>query len=201
MKIIALLQDRSRERHLANGPRPRLLLLRGRGKSRANPANPSHLDQVGVWAVYPKADSRRITTTCGHYQRFNCPSFCALFGFDNRETRYVLEQGHVPKGVEQSPNTGHHRQFGPGHSFWLAIVLKLKQAGVKTPVAADVADYTNRAIQAVTQNLVWDMPFLPAEGYFDTDTSILHRRRRFSIHAFGHRFLPRVRKASTNSIG
>jgi hypothetical protein len=94
--------------------------------------------------------------------------FCALFGFANREARYVLERGHVPNGVEQSPNTGHHRQFGPGHSFWLAIVLKLKQAGVKTPVAADVADYTNRALHAVTQNLVWDMPFLPAEGYFDT---------------------------------
>jgi hypothetical protein len=95
--------------------------------------------------------------------------FCSLFGFDNRQVRYVLEEGFVPKGVEHSPSTGNRREFGPGHAFWLAVVLKLKQTGLKTALAADVADFANRALRAVTQNLVWDLPFLPEEGWFDTD--------------------------------
>jgi hypothetical protein len=95
--------------------------------------------------------------------------FCKLFDVDDRQVRYILEEGFVPKGVEHSPSTGNRREFGPGHAFWLAIILKLKQTGIKTPLAADVADFANRELRVVTQNLSWDWQFLPATGRFDTE--------------------------------
>ena len=47
----------------------------------------------------------------------------------------MLEQGHVPSGVQEAPDSGNYRQFGPGQAFWLGMVLKLKQAELKTPLA------------------------------------------------------------------
>jgi hypothetical protein len=92
--------------------------------------------------------------------------FCRLFAVDDRPVRYILE-GFVPKGVDHSPNTGNRREFGPGHADWLAILLKLKQSGLKTALAAEVANFANQAIRAATNNLNWDPRFSPATGGFD----------------------------------
>ena len=66
--------------------------------------------------------------------------FCRLFRVEDRQVRYILEAGHVPDGVRRAPSTGNRREFDPGQAFWLAIVVKLKQVGLKTPLAAEVAD-------------------------------------------------------------
>lgn len=95
--------------------------------------------------------------------------FCQLFDVEDREVRYILEEGHVPTGVADHPNTGNHREFGPESAFWLAVVVKLRQAGVKTPFSAKVADFAVRGLRTVTQNLSWDPSFLPMHGWFDTD--------------------------------
>jgi hypothetical protein len=84
--------------------------------------------------------------------------FCSLFDADDRQVRYIIEEGFVPNGVEHSPSAGNRREFGPGHAFWLAIVLKLKQTGLKTAPATDVADFANRGLRSVAQNLSWDRP-------------------------------------------
>ena len=94
--------------------------------------------------------------------------FCRLFAVDDRQVRYILEEGHIPQGVERQPSTGNRREFGPGHAFWLAIVLKLKQTGLRTALAAEVADIANKVVRAAAQNFGWDPQFWPAGGYFVT---------------------------------
>ena len=96
-------------------------------------------------------------------------AFCDRVNVDEREVRYILERGFVPDGVRKSPATGNHRTFDPGQAFWLAMVLKLKQSGMKTPLAASVADYATEALRGITQNLGWDWRFMPAKGWFDTE--------------------------------
>ena len=94
---------------------------------------------------------------------------CERLGVRAREVRYVLEQGHVPAGVNETPESGNHRQFRPGQAFWLGMVLKLKEIGIKTPLAARIADYAAESLQTVTKNLGWDWEFCPWKGQFDTD--------------------------------
>lgn len=102
-------------------------------------------------------------------QTLQLGELCACLKVRDRDVRYVLEQGYVPEGVETAPTSGNHRQFGPGAAFWLALVLKLKGIGIKTPLAAQIANYANGALRTVTQNLGWDWQFLPSLGRFDTD--------------------------------
>ena len=100
---------------------------------------------------------------------FQLKDFCKLFGFQDRQVRFVLEQGFVPQGVAQHPSTGNRREFRPLHAFWLAIVLHLKNSGMKTPAAAMVANMASEGVRIVTQNFNWDGKFLPLEGSFETE--------------------------------
>ena len=93
---------------------------------------------------------------------------CRRLNVTDRRVRYILEQGFVPRGVPEAPSTGNHRQFEPGHAFWLAMVVKLKQSGVKTPLAAEIADRATEGLRTVTQNLSWEWSFDPRAGRFDT---------------------------------
>src|SRR3954467_11549557 len=95
--------------------------------------------------------------------------FCDLFGFEQREVRFVLEQGFVPAGVERSPSTGNRREFAPASAFWLAIVVLLRRNGLKTSVAAHISDAATDGVRFITQNLSWDHTFLPLKGWFETD--------------------------------
>jgi hypothetical protein len=95
--------------------------------------------------------------------------FCDLFGFEQREVRFVLEQGFVPNGVERSPSTGNRREFAPAGAFWLAIAVLLRRNGLKTPVAAHISDAVTDGVRFITQNLNWDPTFLPLKGWFETD--------------------------------
>jgi hypothetical protein len=86
-----------------------------------------------------------------------------------RDGRYVLEQGIIPKGVEESPDRGNHRHLTAEQAFWLGLVLKLKGAGIKAPVARQVADFAEEALRAVTQNLNWEWTFHPFQGRLMTE--------------------------------
>jgi hypothetical protein len=86
-----------------------------------------------------------------------------------RDVRYVLEQGILPAGVDDSPGRGVHRDLSPAQAFWLAVVLVLKQTGIKVPVAGRVADFAKRAVKGAARNANWDYPFDPFAGEFDTD--------------------------------
>lgn len=94
---------------------------------------------------------------------------CRRLDVPLRHGRYVLEQGIVPKGVEESPDRGNHRQLGAGQAFWLGIVLKLKEAGLKTPLARQVADFAEEGLRGITQNLNWEWPFHPFQGQLWTE--------------------------------
>jgi hypothetical protein len=93
---------------------------------------------------------------------------CQCLRVRDRDARYVLERGFVPKGVDVKPASGNHRQFSAGQAFWLGLVLKLKASGINTPLAARLADYAARSVQTVTQNLDWEYPFLPTQGRLRT---------------------------------
>ena len=94
---------------------------------------------------------------------------CEALDVSDRDARYVLERGFIPKGVYVKPASGTHRQFSGGQAFWLGLVLKLKASGINTPLAAKITDYAARSIQTVTQNLGWESPFLPTHGRLETE--------------------------------
>lgn len=89
-------------------------------------------------------------------------------GVPYRDVRYVLEQGVLPPGVEESPGRGEHRDLDAAQSFWLAIVLVLKRNGVRVPDARRVADFARQGVRGVTQNLNWEHPFEPFRGRLET---------------------------------
>lgn len=67
---------------------------------------------------------------------------CRRLGVPYRQARYVLEEDILPPGVDPAPDRGNHRQLTPEQAFWLGMVLKLKEAGMKTPLAATMASLT-----------------------------------------------------------
>jgi len=93
---------------------------------------------------------------------------CRCLDVRDRDARYVMERGFVPKGVYVKPASGNHRQFSGGQAFWLGMVLKLKAVGIKTPLAAKISDYAARSVQTTTQSLCWESPFLPSQGKLET---------------------------------
>ena len=95
---------------------------------------------------------------------------CRRLDVPYRHARYVLEEGLLPEGVDPDPERGHHRQLTPAQAFWLGIVLKLKQSAVKTPLAAQIADFAKEAVRAVTQNLNWESRFSPFDGKLETES-------------------------------
>ena len=94
---------------------------------------------------------------------------CERLDVREREARYILERGFVPKGVVASPDSGNYRQFGPGQAFWLGMVLKLKQFGIATPLSVKIAEYALLSLRTVTKNLNWEWTFDPSKGWFDTE--------------------------------
>jgi hypothetical protein len=94
---------------------------------------------------------------------------CRRLGVPYRHVRYVLEEGVLPRGVAENPGRGEHRDLDPGQAFWLGIVLKLKQSGVTTTLAAKIADYTKLAVRGITQNMNWEWPFNPFQGQLKTE--------------------------------
>lgn len=73
--------------------------------------------------------------------------FCDRLQIPERRARYILEQGHVPPGIEKTPDSGNHRRFHPDQALWLAVVVTLKDLGIKTPVAAEIASTTDQIIR------------------------------------------------------
>jgi hypothetical protein len=94
---------------------------------------------------------------------------CRALEVRDRYARYVLERGFIPEGVRESPGSGEHRDFGPHQAFWLGMVLKLKESGLKTPLAVQVANYADGAVRTVAQSLGWDYLFFPKGGRLETE--------------------------------
>jgi hypothetical protein len=90
-------------------------------------------------------------------------------GVPYRTARYVLEQEHVPAGTELNPGRGAHRQLEPKQTFWLALVLILKQNGLRLPLAAQIAEDLRLSMRMFTGNLNWDGGFHPFLGRFETE--------------------------------
>jgi hypothetical protein len=86
-----------------------------------------------------------------------------------RHARYVLEEEILPAGVDPAPDRGNHRQLDAGQAFWLGIVLKLKKSGFRTPLAAEIANFTMEGIRTLSQRLSWDPGFRPFQGMLDTE--------------------------------
>src|SRR4051794_24972461 len=85
---------------------------------------------------------------------------CRRLGVAYRDARYVCERDWLPQGVAREPGRGNHRELTAAQAMWLGVVLKLKAAGVKTPLAAQVAGFAER-VRGLTRNLGWDWRFSP----------------------------------------
>jgi hypothetical protein len=94
---------------------------------------------------------------------------CERLDVDYDEARYALARGGLTRHIaKRQPGRGNHRVFELDQAFYLAICLKLKAAGVHTPMAARIADWT-RKIQQFAQNGNWDYQFAPFLGQLTTE--------------------------------
>lgn len=94
--------------------------------------------------------------------------FCDRIGCSYRDARYALDRGVVPRGIDAAPGRGNHRQFDPAQAFYLGIVIKLKAAGIKLPVATKIVQWAIK-VQGIAVNLGWDWRFRPFMGEFRTE--------------------------------
>lgn len=72
----------------------------------------------------------------------------ARIDVEERELRYALARGIVPDGIPKTPGSGHHHQFDFRQSFWLAVAVRLKAAGLKTPLAGKIVKWCERDSRA-----------------------------------------------------
>ena len=93
---------------------------------------------------------------------------CDRIGVPYRDARYALDRGILPKGIEADPGRGRHRLFDASQAFHLAMVLKLKAAGVHTPMAGEMAQWATR-IKGIAVNAGWDHQFSPFDGRLATE--------------------------------
>ena len=94
-------------------------------------------------------------------------TLCQRLGVDYDDARYTLARGVLPKGVEGEPGRGNHRVFTDRQAFYLAVVLKLKAAGITTPLAATISEWSFQ-VQNMSVNLSGDPQFAPFAGQFKT---------------------------------
>jgi DNA-binding transcriptional MerR regulator len=93
---------------------------------------------------------------------------CRRIGVDYDDARYTLAKGALPEGVASGPGRGNHRVFESPQAFMLAIILKLRAAGVSTAVAKEIAEWS-RHVQGMAVNLGWDWQFAPFAGQMHSD--------------------------------
>jgi hypothetical protein len=85
-------------------------------------------------------------------------------GVPYRLVRYVLEENHLPLGVERNPSRGRHRQLTTAQAFWLGLVLKLSEAGIAAPRAAVLARQTQELLTGAFAAHTLDPHFDPFGG-------------------------------------
>jgi hypothetical protein len=93
---------------------------------------------------------------------------CRRIGTDYDEARYALARGLLPPGITARPGRGNHRLFDADQAFTLAVLLKLKAAGISTEVAQQIAK-CGRSIQFMARNLGYNPSFVPFNGRLKTD--------------------------------
>lgn len=93
--------------------------------------------------------------------------FCDRIGVKYRDARYALAHGMVPEGIDEYPGRGNHRVFNYRQAFWLAILLKLKAAGIERSLAAEMASWAER-VKGYAVNLGYDGKFSPFDGKYVT---------------------------------
>lgn len=86
-----------------------------------------------------------------------------------REARYVLERHHADHWVQPTPGSGHHRQLTPGEAFALALLLRLRQSGLRPKDAQRVVELVEEGTRGVARQLGWDPRYRPFDGQFATE--------------------------------
>ena len=109
-----------------------------------------------------------MTATNDTFEPLKLSEFCDRIQVDEREVRYALARGIIPKGIRKAPGRGRHRQFDARQSFWMSLVLRLKAAGIKTPLAGEIAKWSER-VKGYAVNLGWDWKFSPFDGQLRTE--------------------------------
>jgi hypothetical protein len=103
------------------------------------------------------------------FETIQLAELCTRLRVPYRHARYVLEEGILPRGVDPAPDRGNHRQLTPSQAFWLGIVLKLKESGVRTSLAQEIANFAKKALRDLTQGFSWEPGFCPFDGRLNTE--------------------------------
>lgn len=85
-----------------------------------------------------------------------------------RTVRYVLERGHAAHWIPAEPGSGHHRNLSDGQAFALAMLVTLKQAGLRMPEAEAVTRLVEEGLRTLARGLGWDPGFQPFRGELQT---------------------------------
>jgi len=88
---------------------------------------------------------------------------------DYRAIRYVLERRHADSWIRAPRGRGHHRDLNTGEAFAVALLVKLKQAGLTGPKAEQFVNDVAEAVRGVARRLSWDPRFNPFAGDLVTD--------------------------------
>lgn len=120
-------------------------------------------------------------------------AICARIGVDYDDARYTMAKGAIPKGVASEPGKGNHRVFGPRDAFMVAIILKVRAAGVSTSIAKQIAEWST-SIQAMAAELGWDWQFAPFSGK-------MHSNKKWFLEIGDNQFARVVTNASPDELG
>jgi hypothetical protein len=101
-------------------------------------------------------------------ERLKLQAICERIGVDYDDARYTMAKGAIPKGIASEPGKGNHRVFGTRDAFMVAIILKVRAAGVSTSIAKQIAEWST-SIQMMAVDLGWDWQFAPFAGKLHSD--------------------------------
>lgn len=118
---------------------------------------------------------------------------CRRLQVDYDDARYALAKGALPHGVVAEPGRGNHRLFKPPEAFMLAIILKLRSAGVSTSVAKDIGAWS-LYVHGMAVSLGWDWQFALFAGP-------LHSTKEWYLDVGDRRFARIVTNASPTKKG
>jgi len=85
-----------------------------------------------------------------------------------RTIRYALERGHADRWVRGTDGSGHYRDLTDGEAFALALLLKLKLAGLRMRDAERVVELVDESLRFVASGFGWDHEFHPFLGQLRT---------------------------------
>ena len=83
--------------------------------------------------------------------------------------RYVLEEGHIPKGIPTNPAQRNAPPVRARPSILVGDAAQLKLTGLRTSLAAEIADFALVELRRINVDRDWETTLDLHEGVFRTE--------------------------------